>query len=136
MANSQVLQFMQKTAEDESLRLQLEQLMGVGDGDISSAEELDSEELAVLKGVMAPKVVEFAQSHSFDFSADELITVVESFAKYQAGTISDAEFSKILGISVSRDGAQHTTKVANPLKRLSRYLSKTYLGIDKTPEED
>lgn len=136
MANSQVLQFMQKTAEDESLRLQLEQLMGVGDGDISSAEALDSDELAVLRGEMAPKVAEFAQANNFNFSAAELIMVVESFAKYQAGTISDAEFSKILGISVSRDGAQHSTKVANPLKRLSRYLGKTYLGIDKGTEEE
>jgi hypothetical protein len=36
MATATVLKFMQKTAEDETLRQQLEALLGVGDGNIST----------------------------------------------------------------------------------------------------
>lgn len=125
MATATVLQFMQKTAEDAALRQQLEQLLGVGDGDISSEAELDPEETAALKGERAPLVAEFAAKNGFTFSVDELITVVDAFQKHQAGELSDADFGQTLGLSAG-GAAKHETS----LKRLSRYLSKTYLGID------
>ncbi|BAC09502.1 hypothetical protein [Thermosynechococcus vestitus] len=136
MATAQVLAFMQKTAEDAQLRDELEKLLGVGDGNISEAAELDAEELAALRGEMAPKVVDFASQHGFEFSTAELIQVVDSFAQHQAGEMSDEEFSGILGVPVNRDHTDHKTRVANPLQRLARYLSKTYLGIGADEESE
>ena len=55
MATATVLKFMQKTAEDEALRQQLESLLGVGDGNISSEADLDPAESEALKGDRARK---------------------------------------------------------------------------------
>ncbi|WP_421657461.1 Nif11-like leader peptide family natural product precursor [Leptothermofonsia sp. ETS-13] len=128
MATATVLQFMQKTAEDEALRQQLESLLGVGDGNISSEAELDTEETEALKGERAPVVAEFAAKNGYDFSVDELITVVDAFQKHQAGQLSDKEFATLLGLSM----AIESSEIASPLKRLANYMSKTYLGIDLT----
>jgi len=122
MATTSVLQFMQKTAEDDVLRQQLEALLGVGDGNISSEAELDTDEAAALKGERAPIVTDFAAQNGYTFSVEELITVVDAFAKHQAGEISDEDLAKITGGALSAS--------ENPLKRLTRYMSKTYLGID------
>lgn len=122
---------MQKTAEDETLRHQLEELLGVGDGNISSEADLDPEETAALKGERAPVVAEFAAKNGYSFSADELVTVVDAFAKHQAGEMSDTEFASLIGIPASdTETVNEVSEVTNPLKRLTRYLSKTYLGID------
>lgn len=123
MATATVLDFMQKTAENDALRQQLEALLGVGDGNISSEAELDAAESEALKGERAPLVADFAAQNGFDFSVDELITVVDAFQKHQAGELSDGEFSKLLGGAPAR-------VATSPLKRLNRYLCKTYLGID------
>lgn len=131
MATATVLHFMQKTAEDEALRHQLEGLLGVGDGNISSEADLDPEESAALKGERAPVVAEFAAQNGYAFSVSELVTVVDAFEKHQAGEMSDAEFAKLIGISTSdTETINEVSEVTNPLKRLTRYLSKTYLGID------
>jgi hypothetical protein len=131
MATSSVLEFMQKTAEDEALRHQLEELLGVGDGNISSETELDAAESAALKGERAPIVAEFAAKSGFPFSTDELIAVVDAFQKHQLGEISDADFAKIIGIAPTDvETVNQVSEVSNPLKRLTRYLSKTYLGLD------
>lgn len=122
MATASVLHFMQKTADDEALRHQLEELLGVGDGNISSEAELDPAESDALKGARAPVVTEFAAKIGYNFSTDELITVVDAFQKHQAGELSDADFAAILGTSAS------VSQATNPLKRFTRYLSKTYLG--------
>lgn len=126
MATATVVQFMQKTAEDAALRQQLEAILGVGDGDISSEAELDADETAALKGERAPLVADFAVKNGYMFSVDDLITVVDAYQKHQAGEMSDAELSKTLG--VSGGVGKHT----GGLKRLSSYLSKTYLGVDLT----
>lgn len=126
MATVSVLQFMQKTAEDESLRQQLETLLGVGDGNISSEAELDTEESAALKGERAPVVAEFAAKNGYEFSVTELITVVEAFQKHQSGELSDKDFATLLGLSMAIESSEYAT----PLKRLATYMSKTYLGID------
>lgn len=131
MATATVLHFMQKTAEDEALRHQLEGLLGVGDGNISSEADLDPEESAALKGERAPVVAEFAAQNGYAFSVSELVTVVDAFEKHQAGEMSDADFAKLIGISTSdTETINEVSEVTNPLKRLTRYLSKTYLGID------
>ncbi len=129
MATATVLKFMQKTAEDETLRKQLETLLGVGDGDISSEAELDPQETEALKGERAPKVAEFAAQNGFEFSVDELVTVVDAFQQHQAGALSDTDFAKVIGLSLA-NAHKNSGPVMKPLKRLTRYLSKTYLGID------
>lgn len=130
MATATVLQFMQKTAEDEALRQRLEALLGVGDGNISSATDLDAEETEALKGERAPVVAEFAAQNGFEFSVDELISVVDAFQQHQTGKLSDHDFATLIGVSTqgksTSDNLAGTTK---PLKRLTRYLKKTYLGL-------
>ncbi len=121
MATATVLQFMQKTAEDDALRQQLETLLGVGDGNISSEAELDAAETEALKGERAPIVAAFAAQKGFTFSADDLVTVVDAFQKHQSGALSDTEFATVVGVP--------TGQAMNPVRRLSRYLKKTYLGI-------
>jgi hypothetical protein len=129
MATATVLKFMQTTAEDNALRQRLESLLGVGDGNISSEAELDAEESEALTG-RAPVVAEFALQHGFEFSVDELVTVVDAFQQHQAGTLSDQDLATIVGLSdASPEIANQVLKVTNPLKSLTRYLSKTYLGI-------
>jgi hypothetical protein len=122
MATVTVLKFMQKTADDEALRKQLESLLGVGDGNISSEAELDSAESEALKGERAPVVAEFAAKNGYDFSVDELITVVDAFQKHQSGELSDGDFFKLIGVSADAN--------ASPLKKLSKWLGKTYLGLE------
>lgn len=124
MATATVLQFMQKTAEDEVLRQQLESLLGVGDGNISSQAELDAAESEALTGDRAPIVAEFAAKNGFQFSVDDLITVVDAFKQHQLGALSDSDLAAVVGAPTIK-----AANVTNPLKRLSRYLSKTYLGI-------
>lgn len=127
MAPTTVLRFMQKTAEDETLRQKLEALLGVGDGNISSEAELDAAEREVLKGERAPAVAAFAAQNGYTFSAADLITVVDAFQKHQTGELSDAEFATLVGLSASED--VNLSLSGSPIKRLTRYLGKTYLGI-------
>ncbi len=127
MATSTVLEFMRQTAENEALRQRLEALLGVGDGNISSESELDAEESEALSGDRAPIVAEFAAQQGFQFSAEDLITVVDAFQKHQAGALSDAEFAAMTGAPVSQITAPKTQSGAN---RITRFLKKTYLGLD------
>lgn len=126
MATATVLEFMQRTAEDEALQQQLENLLGVGDGNISSETELDPAESKAL-GERAPIVAEFATRNGFSFSADELLSVVEAFQKHQAGEMSDEDFAAMLGISLAKESIDDAVPT-NRFKRLARYLTKTYLG--------
>ena len=120
MATTSVIQFMQTTADDENLRLQLEKLLGVGDGDISSVTALDAEESAALKGQQAPLVAEFAAQNGFSFSVDELSEVVNAFEQFQAGTIDQPEFERRVGTQVPATMPR--------IKQVMKFLSKTYLG--------
>jgi hypothetical protein len=120
MATATVVEFMQKTAEDRLLRQQLETLLGVGDGDISSEAALDADETAALKGEGAPIVTDFAAQYGFEFSVDDLVMVVDALEKHQAGELSDEVFTELVGVAVP--------KTLTPAKRLLRYLSNTYLG--------
>jgi Nif11 domain len=120
MATTTVVRFMQKTAEDRQLRDQLEALLGVGDGDISTEDALDEEESAALKGDRAPVVAEFAAQYGYEFSADDLVTVVDALEKHHSGELSDKVFTEIVGTKVP--------KTLNSSQRFLKYLSKTYLG--------
>jgi hypothetical protein len=129
MATVTVLKFMQKTAEDEALRHQLEALLGVGDGNISSEAELDLAETEALKGERAPVVADFAAQHGFMFSTSDLIAVVDAFQKHQSGELSDDDFALLIGTTPVDEGTgNQALSVANPLKRLSKYLTRTYFG--------
>ena len=121
MATATVVKFMQKTAEDKLLREQLEELLGVGDGNISNEAELDSNESAALRGESAPIVAEIAAQHGYEFSTDDLCTVVEALQKHQAGTLSDEGFTQLVGVKVP--------KTLNPVHKLVRFMSRTYLGV-------
>jgi hypothetical protein len=129
MPTATVLQFMHKTAEDEVLRQQLENLLGVGDGNISSEAELDPTESEVLKGERAPVVAEFATQNGFAFSVEELIAVVNAFERHQTGELSDSDFVALVGVSPTNKGTSTSAFITKPLKRLARYMGKTYLGI-------
>lgn len=119
MATASVIQFMKTTAANEDIRLKLEELLGVGDGDISTVSTLDSEESAALKG-KGPLVTEFAAQQGFTFSVDELSTVIEAFEGYQSGRLSEQDFKAAFGADVPKN--------LPPLKRMVKFLSKTYLG--------
>ncbi|MBF2026028.1 MAG: hypothetical protein IGS48_04570 [Oscillatoriales cyanobacterium C42_A2020_001] len=126
MATATVLKFMQKTAEDDALRHQLEKLLGVGDGNISSEADLDPDETEALKGERAPVVAEFAAMNGYDFSVDELVTVVDAFQKHQAGELTDDAFAALLGIPARVGGGGQD--VAG-VKKLKNWFLKTYLGV-------
>ena len=128
MATATVLQFMQKTAADELLRQKLEALLGVGDGNISSEAELDAAETEVLKGERAPAVADFAAQNGYAFSAEDLVAVVEAFQKHQSGELSDQDFAALVGLPTSED-VINLSLSGSPIKRLTRYLGKTYLGV-------
>lgn len=125
MTTTTVLKFMQKTAEDEALRQQLEALLGVGDGNISSEAELDPSESDALKGERAPAVVEFAAKNGFQFSSDELVQVVDAFQKRQIGEMTDTEFASLLGIT---NPSPETLKTISSVTKFRKWLTKTYLG--------
>jgi hypothetical protein len=121
MSTATVVKFMQKTAEDKLLREQLETLLGVGDGDISNNAELDAEESAALKGENAEIVAEIAAHYEYNFSADDLLMVVEALEKHQSGALSEEEFTKLVGVKVP--------KTLSPVRKLMRFIGRTYLGV-------
>ena len=125
MTTKAVLQFMQETADSAALQQQLEQLLGCGDGDISSSVNLDPEESLALSQ-RAPKVIELAQSMGYRFSNTDLLTVIDAFNRHQNGDLSDGDFANLLGIA---KGENVGPDVRNNFKRLANYLSKTYLGV-------
>jgi Ca2+-binding EF-hand superfamily protein len=99
MSIEQVIQFMEKTAQDEALQQQLQKLMGTGDGDISGIAQLDASEAAALKGRRGTDVVELAAKNGFKFSSEELIKVIDVFEKRQSGELSEAEFTNFISSS-------------------------------------
>ena len=126
MATATVLKFMQKTAEDEALRHQLEKLLGVGDGNISCEAELDPAETEALKGDRAPVVAEFAALNGYDFSVDELVKVVDAFQKHQAGELADETFASLLGVTMQAAGEEQTE--LNAAAKVKNWFLRTYLG--------
>jgi hypothetical protein len=121
MSTATVVKFMQKTAEDKLLREQVETLLGVGDGDISNDAALDAEECAALKGENAEIVAEIAAHYGYEFSADDLLKVVEALEKHQSGALSEEGFTQSVGVKVP--------KTLSPIRKLVRFIGRTYLGV-------
>ena len=121
-----VLQFMRKTANDKVLQQKLEQLLGCGDGDISSSVNIDPEESMALSQ-RAPKVTELAATMGYHFSDSDLLSVIDAFQQHQAGTLSDDAFADFLGLT---PGGSVRPDVSHNFKRVANYLSKTYLGMN------
>ncbi|WP_446397720.1 hypothetical protein [Coleofasciculus sp. E1-EBD-02] len=63
-------------------------------------------------------MVKFAAKQGFEFSTEDLIRVVDAFAQYQSGELSEKEFSKIIGFS-----SQGTKESFPVLKKLVSFLS-------------
>ena len=93
-----VVQFLEATSQDKSLREGLAGIMGVGDGDVSSVEKLDPEEAQALMGHRSVLVATFAEQHGYAFSVAELNTVVGVYQRYKAGELSKTAFSLALGL--------------------------------------
>jgi hypothetical protein len=103
-----VVQFLEATSQDRSLREGLAGVMGVGDGNISTAQELDHEEAQALLGQRSVLVTTFAEQRGYSFTVAELNAVVGVFQRYQAGKLSEAEFTKALGLA---DGASQMENI-------------------------
>jgi len=96
----QVLDFMKKTAEDEGFRKELQEILNVGDGDISDFSALDPDEIQALHGSRGALVAEFAAKHGFVFTLADLIAVTDAFQRVQAGELTPEEFNKFLSLNV------------------------------------
>ena len=100
-SNSAVLEFMKKTSEDDGFRDELKALMGAGDGNISSFEDLDPEEIKVLKSERGALVAEFAARHGFVFTIADLFAVIDLFQRVQSGELTENEGAKFLRLNTS-----------------------------------
>lgn len=96
-----VLEFMKKTATDDQLRQELGALISAGDGDISSFDELDADELQALKSERGALVAELAAKHGFEFTMSDLLAVIDLFQRVKAGELSEHEYEKFLRLNVN-----------------------------------
>ena len=99
VSSSAVLEFMKETAQDAQLRGELQAVMGAGDGDISSFEYLDAEEVKALKSERGALVAEFAAQHGFVFTMADLLAVTDLFQRVQSGELSESEGVKFLRLN-------------------------------------
>ncbi len=116
-----VIKFMQRSAEDKILQQQLEQILRVGDGNISNEKELDRNEREAIKGEKGAELTEFAHSQGFNFSVQDLQTVVQAFEDYHERKISDVALFKILGIARDAIALLSTHKIINLFSRERTY---------------
>lgn len=105
-----VVQFLEATSKDAALRGGLASIMGVGDGDISNAQEMDTEEAQALLGHRNVLVTTFAEQSGYAFTVAELKVVTGVFQQYKSGKLSAAEFAKALGLS---SGASQLESIGN-----------------------
>jgi hypothetical protein len=114
----EVVRFIQKSHDDENLRLKLQGIIG-GDGDISSPEELDGSEAMNLVGERSALVVSLAASEGFRFTISDLSSVVGAFKLVEKGDLSLESCQRILGIAggIERD---HLGKVGKTAVRIYR----------------
>ena len=110
MSYKAVLEFFESTSEDSSLREAISTIVGVGDGDISSAEELDGEEAQALIGEKGVRVAALAAEKGYAFTVGELNSVVSVFNQYRSGTLSEEDFAKAIGSDVTPESATSNSK--------------------------
>lgn len=99
MSIEQAIAFMEKTAADRSLQQQLQGIMLPGKADTSSLDKLEGAESTALPDRQGTAVLKLAATYGFDFSLDELMQVIDIFAKHQSGEISEAEFTEFISSS-------------------------------------
>lgn len=119
MSIEAVVQFLEKTSSEDSLRQDVATLLGIGDGDVSSAAELDKEEAEALTGGRGVLVAAFAGQKGFSFSVAELNAVVGVFQRFTAGELTSSEFSAALGLG----------DAAPAMEAVGESLSLVYRGI-------
>jgi len=123
MTYKAVIQFLDATSNDQSLQSGLASVIGVGDGNISSAQELDKEEAQALLGKRGVLVTAFAEEQGYNFTLPELNSVVSLFQEYQSGALSESDFSRALGMDTAAEG------ITNPLKAIGKTVGMVFLGV-------
>ena len=83
-----VVRFLEATSKDTSLREGLAGIMGVGDGNVSNAQEMDQAETQALLGHRSVLVTTFAEQNGYDFTVAELNAVIGVYQRYKAGELS------------------------------------------------
>ncbi|NIP14181.1 MAG: hypothetical protein GWM88_05395 [Pseudomonadales bacterium] len=120
MAISAVVDFLEATGSDDALKAELVKTLGVGDGDVSDAAELDENESAALLGQAGVDACALAAGKGFDFSVNELQAVVGAFQSFRFGEITDEELMSMLDLeSVPSPGAQEA-------------VARSYRGVTHT----
>ncbi len=123
MAIEAVVQFLEATSQNPTLSAGLAGIIGVGDGDISSAGALDQDEAGALLGQRSVLVTTFAEQNGYVFTVAELRAVIGVFQRYKAGELSEAEFSSALGL----DSASKLA--ASQLESLGESVGMVFLGV-------
>ncbi|HEY5776984.1 MAG TPA: Nif11-like leader peptide family natural product precursor [Xanthomonadales bacterium] len=118
-----VVQFLEATSQDESLQGELAGIMGVGDGNVSTAQELDSDEAQALLGHRGVLVATFAEQNGYAFTAAELKAVIGLYQRYKAGDLSQTAFSQALGL------ASDSGPGLSPLENFGSTVGLVYRGI-------
>jgi len=130
MAYKAVIQFLEATSNDKPLKEGLAGVIGVGDGDISTAQELDHEEAQALLGKRGVLVTAFAEQHGYEFTLAELNAVISVFQQYQAGEMSEEDFSKAMGLSGPGE------KASAGLETLGNSVGLVYRGVKYKVEKN
>ncbi|MFU8815367.1 MAG: hypothetical protein ACNA7W_08470, partial [Pseudomonadales bacterium] len=100
------------------LREQLQEILQVGDGDISSFDQLDDDEIQALMSERGVLMAEFAASHGFSFTMADLLAVMDAFRRVRSGELTEDAFARYVRLSgsaadffpVIEDVAQYTYK--------------------------
>ena len=130
MSYKAVIEFLESTSKDEALQKDLSGLLGIGDGDISSAEELDGEEAEALMGERGIKVTALAEEKGFIFTLGELNSIVNLFQRYRSGKLSEEDFAKAMGWDSQAEA------LSTKLKSVGETVDRVYLGVKYTVEKD
>ena len=125
-----VVRFLEATSKDTSLREGLAGIMGVGDGNVSNAQEMDQAETQALLGHRSVLVATFAEQNGYDFTVAELNAVIGVYQRYKAGELSQTAFSMALGLD--------SGSVAEPsqLENIGHSVGLVYRGIQHNVEKD
>jgi hypothetical protein len=99
MTITAVVDFLETTGSDEGLKAELVETLGVGDGDVSSTEDFDENEIAALLGQAGVDVCALAAHKGYVFSVSELHAVVGAFQSFRSGEVSEDELVSMLGLS-------------------------------------
>ncbi|MEM8604726.1 MAG: hypothetical protein AAGF24_12935 [Cyanobacteria bacterium P01_H01_bin.121] len=98
MSAKMVIDFLQRAAMEPELRAELEEILEVGDGDVSNIQTLDAAEADALKGFKGVLVAGLAAELGFPFSITDLTDVIDAFERTQAGTLSPRDLPDALGV--------------------------------------